>query len=165
MKAYFKYLLPFIFLFPGFHSVIVAQSTSVAFVDLSYLYANWSEATQNKQIIQNYTKQLEDNLDGKKKELKQKYQGVPSTQAELDTRTAQLKGLEEQLAAQGRSNYQLLQQKLQEQQQTMTQKIRAAIDQVAKERKYTCVLDKGQALYLQGGDDITAAVLQKLTTK
>ncbi len=150
-------------------SSFTATAQKIAHINLDSLITLMPEKRVAEQAVQDYAKQLEEQVTTMQAELKTKY----------DDYQAKMKDMPEVVRAAKEKELNDLNQRLQDfQQQAQTdyqkktaelskpvyEKAKKAVDAVAKENAYKYVLDTstGLVLYSEPSDDIIALVIKKL---
>ena len=150
-------------------SSFTANAQKIAHINLDSLISIMPESKTAQQAVQDYAKQLEEQVTTMQTELKTKY----------DDYQAHMKDMPEVVRASKEKELNDLNQRIQDfQQQAQTdyqkksaelskpvyEKAKKAVDAVAKENGFKYVLDTstGLVLYSEASDDIIAMVIKKL---
>ncbi|MEI6884965.1 MAG: OmpH family outer membrane protein [Bacteroidota bacterium] len=119
--------------------------------------------------LQGYQKTLTDQLDAMKSEFENKYMDYQSQSATMSdlikqTKEKELQDLQARIDAFGQKAQQDMQAKQQELVQPFIDKAKAAVKEVAKENKYTYILNaiEDVVLYSEASDDVMGLVKKKL---
>ncbi|NQY68497.1 MAG: OmpH family outer membrane protein [Flavobacteriales bacterium] len=166
MKSLFKVVVIAVLILP-FTGNLMAQK--VGHVDVNKVMADMPEIKKAEQEVAAFTKELEGELQNKNASLQTKYQEFQAQEALMSdlikqSRIQEIQELEKQI-----QNFQMvaeqnLQQKIQELQIPIRDKVTAAIAVVAKDKGYAYILDIGAGVvpYYAGGNDVTELVKAKL---
>jgi len=137
------------------------------------LFALMPERDTAQKTLQNYSKQLEDQLVAMQDELQKKYTDYQANQATLGdmikkTKEEELTAIQQRIQTFQTNAQQDLQKKESELLQPIIEKAKKAIEEVAKENGYTYVFDTGTGTLLywpKDSDDILSLVKTKLGIK
>jgi len=145
------------------------KAQKVAHVNLDSLIGIMPESKIAQQSVQEYAKQLEQQVVAMQTELQSKYEGYQKEGANLapivkESKEKELNDLNQRIQdfqQQAQTDYQ---KKSAELSKPVYEKAKKAIDQVAKENGFKYVLDTstGIVLYNEPADDIIALVIKKL---
>jgi outer membrane protein len=153
-----------------FSSASFAQNpVKIGYLDLNTLIAGMPGIDSVKIKLQKYQQSLTDQLDAMRAEFENKYNDYNSQQAGMSdlikqTKEKELQDLQVRIDAFQTKAQQDLQGKQQELLQPILDKAKAAIKDVAKENKYTFILNaiEDVVLYSEPADDVTGLVKKKL---
>ncbi|MBN8695849.1 MAG: OmpH family outer membrane protein [Bacteroidetes bacterium] len=150
-------------------SSFTANAQKVAHIDLDSLISIMPESKTAQQAVQDYAKQLEQQVVAMQTELQTKYEEYQKTSADMapiikQNKEKELNDLNQRIQdfqQQAQVDYQ---NKSAELSKPVYEKAKKAIDQVAKENGYKYVLDTstGLVLYNEPADDIIGLVVKKL---
>jgi outer membrane protein len=155
-------------------SLVLGLSTSVyaqkfGYIDTNELLASMPEKSNAETQIQNYAKELEAQLKTMSGEFDTKvadYQSKAATMTEAikKTKEKEIMDLQERIKEFQASAQGEIERKEKELLQPMIEKAKKAIEEVAKENKFTYIFDSGVGvlLYKPEGDDIMPLVRKKL---
>ncbi len=146
-----------------------ASAQKIAHVNLDSLISLMPESKAAQQSVQNYAKQLEEQVKAMQAELQTKYAEFQEKSKDLAevVRASKEKELNDlntriqEFQQQAQTDYQ---KKTAELSKPVYEKAKRAIDAVAKENGYRYALDtsNGMVLYSEPADDIIALVIKKL---
>lgn len=147
-----------------------AQSTpKIGYIDFNTLLAAMPGIDSVKIKLQNYQQSLSDQMDAMKAEFENKYLDYQNTAAGMSdlikqTKEKELSDLQGRIDAFQQKANQDLQLKQQELVAPFIEKAKVAVQDVAKEHKYTYVLNaiEDVILYKDATDDLMALVKKKL---
>lgn len=147
-----------------------AQSTpKIGYIDFNAILAGMPGIDSVKIKLQKYQQTLSDQMDAMKAEFENKYldyQNSASSMSDLikQTKEKELSDLQGRIDAFQQKANQDLQAKQQELVAPFIEKAKGAVQEVAKEGKYTMVLNaiEDVVLYKEPGDDIMPLVKKKL---
>ncbi|HTX89058.1 MAG TPA: OmpH family outer membrane protein [Bacteroidales bacterium] len=153
-----------------FSSVTLAQNAvKIGYIDMNTLVTAMPGVDSVKAKLQKYQQTLSDQLDAMRAEFENKYTDYQSQQAGMSdlikqTKEKELQDLQGRIDAFQTKAQQDLQAKQQELLQPILDKAKAAIKDVAKENKYTLILNSIEdvVLYSETADDIMPLVKKKL---
>ncbi|MBK7183610.1 MAG: OmpH family outer membrane protein [Bacteroidetes bacterium] len=150
-------------------SSFTANAQKIAHIDLDSLISIMPESKTAQQAVQDYAKQLEQQVIAMQTELQEKYEKYQAESANLapiikTNREKELNDLNQRIQdfqQQAQADYQ---NKSAELSKPVYDKAKKAIDQVAKENGYKYVLDTstGLVLYTEPTEDIIGLVVKKL---
>tara|TARA_B100000989_G_C19530806_1_gene469718 strand:- start:120 stop:614 length:495 start_codon:yes stop_codon:yes gene_type:complete len=139
------------------------------FIDSQELLLLMPERKTAETEVQEFAKSLESQLAAMTSEYQQSvenFQANESTYTDLvkQDKIAEITGLEQRIQSFQQNAQQALQSKEQELLEPILQKARDAINEVAKEQKYTYIFDKsiGTLLYAEESENIISKVKKKL---
>ena len=163
-------LLAIIALFLAFASASQAQNAQkIGYLDFNTLIAAMPGVDSVKIKLQAYQKTLSDQLDAMRGEFENKYQDYQSQSAGMSdlikqTKEKDLQDLQSRIDAFQTKAQTDLQSKQQELLQPVIEKAKGAVKEVAKENKYTYILNSIEEimLYSDPSDDIMPLVKKKL---
>ena len=169
MKKFVR-LLAVIALFIAFSSASQAQNAQkIGYIDFNTLIAAMPGVDSVKIKLQAYQKTLSDQLDAMRGELENKYQDYQNQSAGMSdlikqTKEKELQDLQSRIDAFQTKAQTDLQSKQQELLAPIIEKAKIAVKEVAKENKYTYILNSIEEimLYSEPADDIMAIVKKKL---
>jgi outer membrane protein len=169
MKNFVR-LLAVIALFMALSSASQAQNPQkIGYLDFNALIATMPGVDSVKIKLQAYQKTLSDQLDAMRGEFENKYQEYQGQSAGMSdlikqTKEKELQDLQSRIDAFQTKAQTDLQSKQQELLQPIIDKAKSAVKEVAKDNKYTYVLNSIEEimLYSDPADDITALVKKKL---
>ena len=158
-----------------------AQTTKVGHISTVEVITRMPEYDSAMKIMQDYGKELEDNIMAMQTEYQNKaleYQNNQSQWSDLikQTKGRELEDMEVRIREFGQQSQEDLQRKQQELYAPITAALTKAIEDMAREQKLTCVFDKGDAslsmmgsglnvpsvFYGEGSMDVTPLVEKKL---
>ncbi len=153
-----------------FASASLGQNpVKIGYVDLNGLITSMPGIDSVKAKLQKYQQTLTDQMDAMRAEFENKYQDYQAQQAGMSdlikqTKEKELTDLQGRIDAFQTKAQQDLQAKQQELLQPILDKAKGAIKEVAKENKYTYILNaiEDVILYSEAADDVTALVKKKL---
>jgi outer membrane protein len=153
-----------------FTSASLAQNpVKIGYIDLNNLITSMPGVDSVKIKLQKYQQTLTDQLDAMRAEFENKYTDYQSQSAGMSdlikqTKEKELQDLQTRIDAFQTKAQQDLQAKQQDLLQPILDKAKNAIKEVAKENKYTYVLNaiEDVVLYSEPADDIMALVKKKL---
>jgi len=141
----------------------------IGYIDFNTLLAAMPGIDSVKIKLQNYQKTLTDQMDAMKAEFENKYSDYQSQAAGMSdlikqTKEKELTDLQARIDAFQQKATQDLQTKQQELVDPFIQKAKVAIKDVAKENKYTYILNaiEDVIIYKEDADDVMALVKKKL---
>lgn len=150
-------------------SSYTANAQKIAHVNLDSLISIMPESKTAQQAVQDYAKQLEQQVTAMQTELQTKYQDYQTNSANMAevvkaSKEKELNDLNQRITdfqQQAQTDYQ---KKSAELSKPVYEKAKKAIDAVAKENGYKYVLDTstGLVIYNEPADDIIALVIKKL---
>jgi outer membrane protein len=150
-------------------SSFTATAQKVAHIDLDSLISLMPESKVAQQAVQDYAKQLEQQVTAMQTELQTKYEAYQAGSKDMAelvraSKEKELNDLNQRITdfqQQAQSDYQ---KKSAELSKPVYEKAKKAIDQVAKDNGYKYVLDTstGLVLYSEPTDDILNLVIKKL---
>lgn len=150
-------------------SFTTVNAQKIAHVNLDSLISLLPESKTAQQAVQEYSKQLEQQVTTMQTELQTKYEAYQKEVASLapivkESREKELNDLNQRITDFQQQAQQEYQKKSAELSKPIFDKAKKAIDQVAKENSYKYVLDTsaGLVLYSEPSDDIIALVIKKL---
>jgi outer membrane protein len=150
-------------------SFTTVNAQKIAHVNLDSLISIMPESKTAQQAVQEYSKQLEQQVTTMQTELQTKYEAYQKEVAGLapivkESREKELNDLNQRITDFQQQAQQDYQKKSAEYSKPVYEKAKKAIDQVAKENSYKYVLDTstGLVLYNEAADDIIALVIKKL---
>jgi outer membrane protein len=157
-------------LIAGLSSAAMAQNpVKIGYIDFNTLLAAMPGIDSVKVKLQNYQKTLTDQMDAMKAEFENKYSDYQSQSAGMSdlikqTKEKELTDLQARIDAFQQKATQDLQAKQQELVDPFIQKAKAAIKDVAKENKYSYILNaiEDVIIYKEDADDVMALVKKKL---
>jgi outer membrane protein len=169
MKNFIR-IIAVVVLMITFSSASQAQNAlKIGYIDFNTLVAAMPGIDSVKIKLQKYQQTLTDQLDAMRAEFENKYldyQSQSSGMSDLikQTKEKELQDLQGRIDAFQTKAQQDLQTKQQELLQPIVEKAKGAVKEVAKENKYTYVLNSIEdvVLYTEPGDDIMALVKKKL---
>ena len=137
------------------------------------LFALMPERDVAQKTLQDYSKQLEDQLVAMQDELEKKYTDYQANQATLTdvikkTKEEELTAMQQRIQTFQTNAQQELQKKESELLKPIIEKAKKAIEEVAKENGYTYIFDTGNGMLLywpKDADDIISLVKTKLGIK
>jgi outer membrane protein len=146
--------------------------TKVGYINFQALIAQMPEAKTVKAQLDTYSKQFTDELAVMQNELQTKgkefqAQSATMTDAVRSAKQTELQDLQNRLQSYNTTAQQKFEERSNELIKPLTDKARAALTAVAKEKGYTYVLDSSQVQLLVSpdGDDMMAAVKLKMGLK
>ena len=146
-----------------------ASAQKIAHISLDSLISLMPESKTAQQAVQEYSKQLEQQVTAMQTELQSKYETYQKESANMapivkDTKEKELNDLNQRITDFQQQAQQDYQRKSAELSKPVYEKAKKAIDQVAKENSYKYVLDTstGIVIYNEPADDIIALVIKKL---
>jgi len=172
MKKHILFLFAFVLLASA---NTMGQDTKIAFADADSIFRALPEAKDVETRLQKYAKQWEDQLAQLQKDYQAKVTDFMKYRDSTDAADIIPKLLEDKAKA-----AQELEKKIQEEQRNaqmdvarkeqelinpIREKIQAGIDAVSKEMGYSFVVPSESLLYADPANDLTNAVIKKLTTK
>lgn len=150
-------------------SSFTASAQKTAHINLDSLIGLMPESKVAQQAVQDYAKQLEQQITAMQTELQTKYEAFQKDAPNMapivkQTKEAELNDLNQRITdfqQQAQGDYQ---KKSADLSKPVYEKAKKAIDQVAKETGYKYVLDTstGLVLYNEPADDILVPVMKKL---
>ncbi len=150
-------------------SSFTASAQKVAHINLDSLITLMPESKVAQQSVQDYAKQLEQQITAMQTELQTKYEAFQKDAPNMapivkESKEKELNDLNQRITdfqQQAQADYQ---KKSADLSKPVYEKAKKAIDQVAKEAGYKYVLDTstGLVLYSEPTDDIISAVMKKL---
>lgn len=150
-------------------SSFTANAQKIAHISLDSLISVMPESKTAQQAVQDYAKQLEQQVTAMQMELQTKYEAYQKDMANMapivkDSKEKELNDLNQRITdfqQQAQADYQ---KKSAELSKPVYEKAKKAIDQVAKENGYKYVLDTstGLVIYNEPADDIIGLVIKKL---
>ena len=156
----------------GFVTIISsfnANAQKIAHISLDSLISLMPESKTAQQAVQEYSKQLEQQVVAMQSELQSKYETYQKESANLapivkESKEKELNDLNQRITDFQQQAQQDYQKKSAELSKPVYDKAKKAIDQVAKENSYKYVLDTstGMVLYNEAADDIIGLVIKKL---
>jgi len=169
MKTFVK-IITVVALMIAFSSISNAQNAlKIGYVDFNTLIAAMPGVDSVKIKLQKYQQTLTDQLDAMRAEAEDKFRDYQSQSASMSdlikqTKEKELQDLQSRIDGFTTKAQQDLQAKQQELLQPIVEKAKAAIKEVAKENKYTYVLNSIEdvVLYSEPTDDLMALVKKKL---
>ncbi|MEI7895925.1 MAG: OmpH family outer membrane protein [bacterium] len=145
------------------------NSVKIGYVDFNSLLAAMPGIDSVKIKLQTYQKTLTDQMDAMKAEFENKYQDYQSQAASMSdlikqTKEKELSDLQGRIDAFQQKASQDLQSKQQELVAPFIEKAKVAIKEVAKENKFTYILNaiEDVVIYKDEADDVMALVKKKL---
>lgn len=146
-----------------------ASAQKIAHINLDSLIAIMPESKVAQQSVQDYAKQLEQEVTGMQTELQTKYQDYQTNSANMAavvkaSKEKELNDLNQRIQDFQQQAQQDYQKKSAELSKPVYDKAKKAIDQVAKDNGYKYVLDTstGLVIYNEPADDIINLVIKKL---
>lgn len=146
-----------------------AQTQKIGYVDFNALIQAMPGIDSVKTSLQNYQQSLTDQMDQMRTEFENKYldyQSQAATMSELikQTKEKELTDLQARIDAFQQKAAQDLQAKQEELLKPVIDKARAAVKEVAKENKYTYVINNIEdvVLFAEPADDVLPLVKKKL---
>jgi outer membrane protein len=146
--------------------------TKMGYINMQLLVQSMPEAKTVKSQLDIYSKEFTDELAAMQNELQSKgkeyqAQSATMTDAVRSAKQTELQDLQNRLQAYNTTAQQKFEQRSNELIKPLTDKARAAIADVAKEKGYTYILDttQTQLLVSPDGDDLMAAVKVKMGIK
>lgn len=163
-------ILTVVALIIAFSSASIAQNAQkIGYIDFNTLIAAMPGVDSVKIKLQKYQQTLTDQLDAMRAEFENKYLDYQSQSASMSdlikqTKEKELQDLQGRIDGFQTKAQQDLQAKQQELLQPIVEKAKGAIKEVAKENKYTYVLNSIEdvVLYNEPTDDLMALVKKKL---
>lgn len=150
-------------------SSFTANAQKIAHINLDSLISLMPESKTAQQAVQDYSKQLEQQVVAMQTELQSKYEAYQKESANLapivkESKEKELNDLNQRITDFQQQAQQDYQKKSAELSKPVYDKAKKAIDQVAKENSYKYVLDTsaGLVLYNEPADDIISLVIKKL---
>lgn len=150
-------------------SSFTANAQKTAHINLDSLISLMPESKTAQQAVQDYSKQLEQQVVAMQTELQSKYEAYQKESANLapivkESKEKELNDLNQRITDFQQQAQQDYQKKSAELSRPVYDKAKKAIDQVAKENSYKYVLDTstGLVLYNEPADDIISLVIKKL---
>ena len=150
-------------------SISSFSQNKFVYIDSQELLLLMPERKTAEQEVQTFAKSLESQLQAMTAEYQQsvqEYQANEATYTDLvkQDKIAEITGLEQRIQSFQQNAQQALQSKEQELLEPILQKARNAINEVAKEGKYTYIFDKsmGTLLYAEESENIISKVKKKL---
>jgi outer membrane protein len=150
-------------------SSFTANAQKIAHINLDSLISLMPESKTAQQAVQDYSKQLEQQVVAMQTELQSKYETYQKESANMapivkESKEKELNDLNQRITDFQQQAQQDYQKKSAELSKPVYDKAKKAIDQVAKENSYKYVLDTstGLVLYNESADDIIALVIKKL---
>lgn len=150
-------------------SSLTVSAQKIAHIHLDSLISIMPESKTAQQAVQDYAKQLEQQVTAMQTELQTKYQDYQTNSANMaevvkTSKEKELNDLNQRIQdfqQQAQADYQ---KKSAELSKPVYEKAKKAIDQVAKENGYRYALDTstGLVLYNEPADDIIGLVIKKL---
>ncbi len=142
-------------------------------IDSQKLLSEMPETATARKAVDDYTKQLEDQLKTMQTELQKKYDDYVAKQATYSdlikkTKEDELNSLQQRIQSFQQTAQQDIQKKQEELLQPVIDKAKAAIKEVAKAKGYTYIFDTstgGLAYWPENSDDILPLVKAKLEAK
>jgi outer membrane protein len=169
MKNFLK-VIAVIALFISMSSAASAQGAQkIGYIDFNGLIAAMPGVDSVKIKLQKYQQTLTDQLDAMRAEFENKYLDYQNQSASMSdlikqTKEKELQDLQGRIDGFQTKAQQDLQAKQQELLQPIVEKAKAAVKEVAKENKYTYILNAIDeiVLYAEPADDVTPIVKKKL---
>ncbi len=150
-------------------SSFTANAQKIAHINLDSLISLMPESKVAQQSVQEYSKQLEQQVIAMQTELQSKYESYQKESANMapivkESKEKELNDLNQRISDFQQQAQQDYQKKSAELSKPVYDKAKKAIDQVAKDAGYKYVLDTstGLVLYNEATDDIIAQVIKKL---
>lgn len=150
-------------------SSFAANAQKIGHIHLDSLIGLMPESKVAQQSVQEYSKQLEQQVVAMQTELQTKYETYQKGSGDMapivkESKEKELNDLNQRITdfqQQAQTDYQ---KKSAELSKPVYEKAKKAIDQVAKENSYKYILDTstGLVLYNEPGDDIISLVIKKL---
>ena len=155
--------------FLAFLSISTIGQNKFGYIDSSELLSIMPEKKTAETELQDFAKSLESQLSAMQGEYQasvQDYQTNEATYTDLvkQDKIAEIQGLEQRIQAFQQNAQNALQQKEQELLEPILSKARTAIEDVAKEGKFTYIFDSsmGSILYAEESENIMALVKKEL---
>ena len=155
--------------FLAFLSISTIGQNKFGYIDSSELLSIMPEKKTAETVLQDFAKSLESQLSAMQGEYQasvQDYQTNEATYTDLvkQDKIAEIQGLEQRIQAFQQNAQNALQQKEQELLEPILSKARTAIEDVAKEGKFTYIFDSsmGSILYAEESENIMALVKKEL---
>lgn len=148
-----------------------ARAQNIAHINVDELLSVMPETQAAEAEMQKYAMQLEKDLEEMQTEAQNKYQNLIAnqnnwTQLRLTKEQEELEGMAQRIQQYQGQAQQDLQQKQMELMQPIIEKAQNAVNDVAREKGYTYVLDssqsKGVVIFVEKGEDILPLVKAKL---
>ncbi len=150
-------------------SSFTANAQKIAHISLDSLIGIMPESKTAQQAVQDYAKQLEQQVTAMQTELQTKYETYQATSKDMAevvraSKEKELNDLNQRITDFQQQAQQDYQRKSAELSKPVYEKAKKAIDVVAKENGYKYVLDTstGLVIYNEPGDDIIGLVIKKL---
>ncbi|MCK4346718.1 MAG: OmpH family outer membrane protein, partial [Bacteroidales bacterium] len=168
MKKYMKIVLVTALLLAGAN--VFAQNYKFGHINTNELFALMPERDSAQQILQNFAKELEDQLETMRVELNNKYNDYVNEQENLtdlikQTKEQEINDLDQRIRGFETTAQQELQRKEAELFQPIYEKANNAIQEVAKENKFTYVFDlasRSLIYFSEDSENILPLVKKKL---
>ncbi|MDQ3047497.1 MAG: OmpH family outer membrane protein [Bacteroidota bacterium] len=150
-------------------SSFTANAQKIAHISLDSLIGIMPESKTAQQAVQDYAKQLEQQVTAMQTELQTKYETYQATSKDMAevvraSKEKELNDLNQRITDFQQQAQQDYQRKSAELSKPVYEKAKKAIDVVAKENGFKYVLDTstGLVIYNEPGDDIIGLVIKKL---
>jgi outer membrane protein len=150
-------------------SSLSADAQKIAHISLDSLIGIMPESKTAQQAVQDYAKQLEQQVTAMQTELQTKYETYQATSKDMAevvraSKEKELNDLNQRITDFQQQAQQDYQRKSAELSKPVYEKAKKAIDQVAKENGYKYVLDTstGLVIYNEPADDIIGLVIKKM---
>lgn len=148
---------------------VKAQTGKLGHINAVELTQMMPEMDSIQRVMQDYAKELQDNIDMMQTELQNKYTEYQNNQSQWSDLIKQTKGREleemqvrvQEFMQQAQEDYQ---RKSQEMMNPLAEKVRSAIEAVAREGKFAYIVDSSNGTVFMGSEaiDVTPQVKKKL---